>query len=140
MHGLRQTLRQLAAAAVLFASVRRFHTTLRRFGGPLLCLALALCAGCVQAPDSFKDVCAQAQYQVETCGATVPALKDAPCTGLAEFLSTCVTQQASSCDALAALMRDPSRCFPDAGDSDFPGAEELPLPQPDSPDAGATTP
>jgi hypothetical protein len=101
-------------------------------------LALLLVA-CASAPESFKDVCAQASYQVETCGATVPELDGTPCTGLAEFVSTCVTQQATSCDELAALMRDPSRCFPDAGDDDFPGAQELPLPPTsDSPDAGAT--
>jgi hypothetical protein len=99
-------------------------------------LLLAACA----APETFSDVCAQANNQVESCGATVPTLSGAPCTGLAKFLSTCITQQAASCDDLAALMRDPSRCFPDGGDDVYPGAEELPLPNSDSPDAGASTP
>jgi hypothetical protein len=98
-----------------------------------------LLLACAAEPPSFKDVCAQASFQVESCGATVPELDGTPCTGLAEFVSTCVTQQAMSCDDLAALARDPSRCFPDAGDDAFPGAEELPLPpSSDSPDAGAT--
>lgn len=102
---------------------------------PLLALVLA---ACLPEPQSFPDVCAQASFMVESCGVTVPALTDTPCTGLARFVSTCVAQQASTCDALAALMRDPSRCAPDAGDADFPGAEELPLPALHPLDAGAT--
>lgn len=98
-------------------------------------VALLLCA-CLEAPPSFADVCAQATDTIERCGASVPELSGAPCTGLAERVSRCVVDQSRSCDDLAALMRHPDRCGPDAGDDLFLDQMELPVPAPHPLDGG----
>lgn len=101
-----------------------------------LCLLLL---GCLLGPTQFATVCDHANDIVQRCGATVPMLTDAPCTGISRFISQCVADHAPSCDELASLVRNVDRCFPDAGeDGAFPEAESLPFPSPDRIDGGLT--
>jgi len=98
--------------------------------------AVLLCSACLEAPPSFADVCAQATDTIERCGASVPELSGAPCTGLAERVSRCVVDHSHSCDDLAALMRHPDQCAADAGDDLLPDQMELPVPAPHPLDGG----
>ncbi len=107
----------------------------RMWLGILLAL---LTTACIAGPTEFKDVCAEANDRVQSCGASLPLLMNTPCTGTIEFLSECVTEHTTGCDDLAALMRNPDSCFPDAGEDAFPGAEEIPFPAPTSLDGGTT--
>lgn len=94
---------------------------------------LVLVAGCrLQA--TARDVCEEALNRIERCGATVPTLRDRPCSGLAKEVSTCITEHTTDCDSLATLPGRLDECVPDAGDDFLPEAEELPFPF--TPDAG----
>lgn len=96
-------------------------------------------SACFGGPTTFATVCDEANDVVQRCGATVPMLSNAPCTGIARFVSECVTEQTHGCDELATLMRQPERCFPDAGEDEaFPEAESLPFPEPRHLDGGLT--
>jgi hypothetical protein len=99
-------------------------------------LVLLLCA-CPEAAPSFGDVCSQATDTIERCGASVPEISGAPCTGIAEQLSRCVIEHSHSCDDLAALMRHPEQCEVDAGEDLLPDDQtELPVPAPHPLDGG----
>jgi hypothetical protein len=99
-------------------------------------LLVVFMTGCLGTEAQFANVCDQANDVVQRCGATVPMLANAPCTGIARFVSQCVADQVRGCDELATLMRNADRCFPDAGDDAFPEAEALPFPAPHPLDGG----